>query len=117
MQKGRTVIFGAGTGNPFFTTDTAAALRASEMNCTMLMKGTKVDGVYDSDPAKNPAAKRFDRLSYHQVLAEDLNVMDHSAISLARENKIPIAVFNLNTEGMMSQVVKAWYLHLGQLNR
>ena len=106
MQKGRTVIFGAGTGNPFFTTDTAAALRASEVNCTMLMKGTKVDGVYDSDPAKNPAAKRFDRLSYHQVLAEDLNVMDHSAISLARENKIPIAVFNLNTEGMMSQVVK-----------
>ena len=106
MEKGRLVIFAAGTGNPFFTTDTAAALRASEMNCTMLLKGTKVDGVYDSDPAKNLNAKRFERLSYHQVLADDLNVMDHAAISLARENAIPICVFNMNTEGMMAKVVK-----------
>lgn len=106
MQKGRIVIFAAGTGNPFFTTDTAAALRASEMNCDALLKGTRVDGVYDSDPEKNPDAKRFDRLDYMDVLAQDLKVMDASAISLARENKIPILVFSIEQAGGFSKVLK-----------
>ena len=106
MEKGRVVIFAAGTGNPFFTTDTAAALRASEMNCDALLKGTKVDGVYNADPAKDPNATRYEQLSFHQVLAEDLNVMDHAAISLARENHIPILVFSLNEIGSMAAVVQ-----------
>jgi len=106
LEKGRVVIFAAGTGNPFFTTDTAAALRASEMNCDALLKGTKVDGVHNADPAKDPNAVRYDRLSFHQVLAEDLNVMDHAAISLARENHIPILVFSLNEIGSMASVVQ-----------
>ena len=106
LEKGRVVIFAAGTGNPFFTTDTAAALRASEMNCDALLKGTKVDGVYNADPAKDPTAVRYERLSFHQVLAEDLNVMDHAAISLARENHIPILVFSLNEIGSMAAVVQ-----------
>ena len=106
LEKGRVVIFAAGTGNPFFTTDTAAALRASEMNCDALLKGTKVDGVYNADPAKDPNAVRYDRLAFHQVLAEDLNVMDHAAISLARENHIPILVFSLNEIGSMASVVQ-----------
>ena len=106
LEKGRVVIFAAGTGNPFFTTDTAAALRASEMNCDALLKGTKVDGVYNADPAKDPNAVRYDRLSFHQVLAEDLNVMDHAAISLASENHIPILVFSLNEIGSMASVVQ-----------
>ncbi|WP_183416757.1 MULTISPECIES: UMP kinase [Limibacillus] len=105
LEKGRIIIFGAGTGNPFFTTDTAAALRASEMNCDLLLKGTKVDGVYDADPVKNPRAKRYDRLTYHRVLTEDLGVMDHSAISLARENRIPIAVFSINQPGAFAEVI------------
>lgn len=106
LEKGRVVIFAAGTGNPFFTTDTAAALRASEMNCDALLKGTKVDGVYNADPAKDSTAVRYERLSFHQVLAEDLNVMDHAAISLARENHIPILVFSLNEIGSMAAVVQ-----------
>jgi len=106
MEKGRVVIFGAGTGNPFFTTDTAAALRASEMGCDLLLKGTKVDGVYDDDPVKNPEARRFESLTYHQVLSQDLTVMDHSAISLARENAIPIMVFSIYQEGAFAQVVR-----------
>ena len=106
LEKGRVVIFAAGTGNPFFTTDTAAALRASEMNCDALLKGTKVDGVYNADPAKASTAVRYERLSFHQVLAEDLNVMDHAAISLARENHIPILVFSLNEIGSMAAVVQ-----------
>ncbi len=93
MEKGRVVIFAAGTGNPFFTTDTAAALRASEMGCDALLKGTKVDGVYSADPNKVTNAERYDRLTYLDVLARDLQVMDASAIALARENKIPILVF------------------------
>jgi uridylate kinase len=93
MEKGRVVIFAAGTGNPFFTTDTAAALRASEMGCDALLKGTKVDGVYSADPNKVTNAERYDRLAYLDVLARDLQVMDASAIALARENKIPILVF------------------------
>lgn len=105
LQRGRVVIFAGGTGNPFFTTDTAAALRATEMGCDAMLKGTQVDGVYDSDPQKNPDAKRLETLSYHRVLADDLQVMDASAISLARENKIPILVFSIHTIGAFGEVV------------
>ncbi|MFQ6017224.1 MAG: UMP kinase [Kiloniellaceae bacterium] len=105
MEKGRIVIFGAGTGNPFFTTDTAAALRASEMGCDVLLKGTKVDGVYDADPAKVKDAKRYERLSYLEVLSKDLGVMDHAAISLARENAIPILVFSVYESGAVTEVL------------
>ena len=106
LEKGRVVIFAAGTGNPFFTTDTAAALRASEMNCQALLKGTRVDGVYSYDPKKNKDAKRFDRVSYMQVLTDDLRVMDASAIALSRENNIPILVFSIETPGEFERVVK-----------
>ena len=105
LEKGRVVIFAAGTGNPFFTTDTAAALRASEMNCTALLKGTRVDGVYSADPEKDPTATRYDRLSYLQVLSDDLRVMDASAISLARENNIPILVFSILDSGGFQRVL------------
>jgi uridylate kinase len=105
MEKGRVVIFGAGTGNPFFTTDTAAALRAAEMNCDAMMKATQVDGVYSADPKKDPTAVRYDSLSYHEVLAWDLKVMDASAISVSRENKIPILVFSLQDPGALAQVL------------
>lgn len=105
MERGRVVIFAAGTGNPFFTTDTAAALRAVEMNCDALLKGTQVDGVYDSDPKKNPDAKRIEKLSYRKVLSDDLRVMDASAISLARENDIPILVFSIHEKGQFAKVV------------
>jgi uridylate kinase len=106
LEKGRVVIFGAGTGNPFFTTDTAAALRASEMGCHALLKATKVDGVYDADPYRVPDAKRFERLSYHEVLARDLQVMDAAAVSLARENRIPILVFSIFENGGFADVVQ-----------
>jgi len=106
MEKGRVVIFGAGTGNPFFTTDTAAALRASEMGCDVLLKGTKVDGVYDADPVKVPEAKRFERLGYMDVLTRDLGIMDHTAISLARENNIPILVFSIYDSGAFAEVLR-----------
>jgi uridylate kinase len=106
MEKGRVVIFAAGTGNPFFTTDTAAALRASEMNCEALLKGTKVDGVYSADPVKDPNAERYDKLTYLAVLSRDLQVMDASAISLARENNIPILVFSIHNPGAFAEVVK-----------
>ena len=106
LEKGRVVIFAAGTGNPFFTTDTAAALRASEMNCQALVKGTRVDGVYSDDPEKNKDAKRYDRVSYMQVLTDDLRVMDASAIALSRENNIPILVFSIETPGEFERVVK-----------
>jgi uridylate kinase len=106
LEKGRVVIFAAGTGNPFFTTDTAAALRASEMNCQALLKGTRVDGVYSDDPEKNKEAKRFHRVSYMQVLTDDLRVMDASAIALSRENNIPILVFSIETPGEFERVVK-----------
>src|SRR5579862_1804042 len=105
LEKGRVVIFGAGTGNPFFTTDTAAALRASEMGCDALLKATKVDGVYDADPHLVPGAKRFERLEYRDVLARDLQVMDASAISLARENNIPILVFSIFEAGGFARLV------------
>jgi len=106
MEKGRVVIFGAGTGNPFFTTDTAAALRASEMQVDALLKGTKVDGVYAADPVKVPDAERYERLGYLEVLSRDLAVMDHAAISLARENRIPILVFSIAQPGAFAEVVQ-----------
>ena len=106
MEKGRAVIFAAGTGNPFFTTDTAAALRATEMECDALFKGTQVDGVYSADPKIEPNAKRYDRLTYMDVLSRDLKVMDASAISLARENAIPIVVFSLSKPGTLARVVR-----------
>ncbi|MDA0231595.1 MAG: UMP kinase [Proteobacteria bacterium] len=106
MGKGRLVIFAAGTGNPFFTTDTAAALRAAEMGCDALFKGTKVDGVYSADPELDSSAERYDRLSYLDVLSRDLKVMDASAISLARENRIPIVVFSIRQPGGLSAVLK-----------
>jgi uridylate kinase len=106
MEKGRVVIFAAGTGNPFFTTDTAAALRAAEMNCQAMLKGTQVDGVYTADPKKVPDAKRFETLSYHEVLSRDLQVMDASAVSLSRENKIPIIVFSIQTRGALAAVLR-----------
>ncbi len=105
MEKGRVVIFAAGTGNPFFTTDTAAALRAAEMGCDVLVKATNVDGVYSADPKKDPSARRFERLSYMQVLRADLKVMDASAISLCRENRIPILVFSIREEGALPAVL------------
>jgi uridylate kinase len=105
MEKGRVVIFAAGTGNPFFTTDTAAALRAAEMGVEALLKATQVDGVYSADPKKVPDAVRYDSLSYHQVLAKDLQVMDASAISVSRENHIPILVFSLAEPGTLAEVL------------
>ncbi len=107
MEKGRAVIFAAGTGNPFFTTDTAAALRASEMGCDVLMKATKVDGVYSEDPLLNPNAERFASLSYLDVLSRDLKVMDATAIAQARENGIPILVFSLHNEGALVDAVQS----------
>lgn len=105
IELGRIVIFAGGTGNPFFTTDTAASLRASEMACDALLKGTNVDGVYDADPQKEANAKRFDHLTFHDVLTRDLKVMDASAISLARENGIPILVFSIHNPGAFSDVI------------
>jgi len=105
LEKGRVVIFAAGTGNPFFTTDTAAALRAAEMGCDAMLKATQVDGVYSADPKKDPKATRYDSLSYHEVLAQNLQVMDAAAISLSRENHIPILVFSLAEKGALAQVL------------
>jgi uridylate kinase len=106
MEKGRIVIFAAGTGNPFFTTDTAAALRAVEMGCDGLFKGTQVDGVYSADPHKDPNAIHYERMTYKEVLTNDLAVMDAAAITLARENKIPIVVFALQEEGAFLKVLR-----------
>ena len=105
MEKNRVVIFAGGTGNPFFTTDTAAALRAVEMNCDELLKGTQVDGVYDADPKTNKNANRFEKLSYQDVLTQNLRVMDTSAIALARENEVPILVFSIHNPGGLADVV------------
>jgi uridylate kinase len=104
MEKGRVVIFAAGTGNPFFTTDTAAALRAVEMNCDALLKATQVDGVYDSDPKKNANAKRYDRLTFDKVIGDDLKVLDTAAIALARDNRLPIVVFNMHEDNALMRV-------------
>ncbi|MEE8295480.1 MAG: UMP kinase [Sphingomonadales bacterium] len=106
MAKGRTVIFAAGTGNPFFTTDTAAALRAAEMSCDVLLKGTQVDGVYSADPKKNPKAEFYKSLKYMDVLSQDLKVMDASAITLCRENKIPIVVFSIHKKGAFQNALE-----------
>jgi len=106
MEKGRVVIFAAGTGNPYFTTDTAAALRATEMNCDAIFKGTQVDGVYSADPHKVADAERYDSLTYLEVLSRDLRVMDASAISLARENNIPILVFSIHNPNAFAAVVQ-----------
>lgn len=105
MERGRVVIFAAGTGNPYFTTDTAAALRAAEMECEVLLKGTQVDGVYSADPNLDVNAERYERLSFGRVLREELKVMDPSAISLARENRIPILIFSIHNKGAFSAVV------------
>lgn len=105
MEKGRVVIFAAGTGNPFFTTDTAAALRAAEMKCDAILKGTQVSGVYSADPKTDPDAEFFTELSYMDVLSNDLKVMDASAISVARENKIPIVVFSIHDAGALARVL------------
>ena len=106
LEKGRVVIFAAGTGNPYFTTDTTAALRALEIGAECLMKATKVDGIYDCDPVKNPDAKRYDRISYIDVLAKGLHVMDSTATSLCMDNKMPILVFDLTVNGNISRVLK-----------
>lgn len=105
LEKGRVVIFAAGTGAPYFTTDTAAALRAAEMNCDALFKGTSVDGVYTADPKKDKTAERYKKLNYLEVLSKDLKVMDASAVSLMRENAIPIVVFSIRTPGALNEVI------------
>ena len=105
LEKGRIVIFGAGTGNPYFTTDTAAALRAVEIEADVIIKGTRVDGVYDSDPERNPSAFKFDEISYLDVLKKDLKVMDMTAITLCRENALPILVFNMNRPGNFKKLI------------
>ena len=105
MERNRVVIFAAGTGNPYFTTDTAAALRASEMSCDCLLKGTKVDGVYSADPTIHPDAKRYDKLSHFDILRNDLQVMDAAAITLCRENNIPIIVFSIHNQGEVKRVI------------
>lgn len=103
---GRVVVFGAGTGNPFFTTDTTAALRAIELGCDAVAKATQVDGVYDADPKTNPNAKRYDNLTYGEVLARDLKVMDGAAIALARDNNLPVVVFSIKEEGNLLKVLR-----------
>ncbi|UDF02328.1 UMP kinase [Asticcacaulis sp. AND118] len=111
LEKGRVVIFAAGTGAPYFTTDTAAALRAAEMTCDALFKGTSVDGVYTADPKKDASAQRYDRLSYMEVLSKDLRVMDASAVSLMRENDIPIVVFSIREAGGLRKVITGQGVH------
>ena len=106
LEKGRVVIFAAGTGNPFFTTDTAASLRAIEIDAELLLKATKVNGIYSDDPLKNPAAKRYTRLTFDRVLTEKLNVMDATAIVMCRDNRLPLRVFNLNNPGDLTRIVR-----------
>jgi uridylate kinase len=106
LEKGRIVLFGAGTGNPFFTTDTAASLRAIEIEAQLLLKATKVNGIYSDDPVKNPAATRYARLTFERVLTEKLNVMDATAVVMCRDNNMPLRVFNLNNAGDLVRVVK-----------
>lgn len=106
LEKGRVIIFAAGTGNPYFTTDTTAALRACEINAECLLKATKVDGIYDKDPVKHPDAKRFEKLSYLEVLAKELHVMDSTATSLCMDNNLPILVFDMTVHGNIARVLK-----------
>jgi uridylate kinase len=105
LEKGRIVLFAAGTGNPYFTTDTAAALRAAEMSCDALFKGTSVDGVYDADPKKVAGAKRYETVTFGKVLSDDLKVMDAAAVALCRDNNIPIVVFNIRQSGNLAEVL------------
>ena len=111
LEKGRVVIFAAGIGSPFFTTDTAAALRAAEMGCDALLKGTSVDGVYTADPKKDASAERYDRLTYHDVLSQNLRVMDAAAVSLMRENGVPIVVFSIRERGALLKVLTGSGVH------
>ena len=104
LQKGRVVIFGGGTGNPYFTTDTAAVLRAIEIEADVILKGTRVDGIYSDDPEKNPSAKKYESISFDQVLQKKLSVMDLTAFTLCQENNLPIKVFNMNVEGNLTKV-------------
>ncbi|PSQ92382.1 MAG: UMP kinase [Proteobacteria bacterium SW_6_67_9] len=106
LQKGRVVVFAAGTGNPFFTTDSAASLRAIEIGADVMFKGTKVDGVFDADPVSNPAARRFDRVTYDQVFTDNLAVMDATAVVMCRDNSIPLHIFNLNNDGDLLRAVQ-----------
>jgi len=106
LEKGRIAIFAAGTGNPFFTTDSAAALRATEINAELLLKATKVDGIYDADPKKNPNAKRFDQLTYDEVIQRNLQVMDTAAFALCRENDIPLRIYDIGREGALMDILK-----------
>jgi uridylate kinase len=106
LEKGRVVIFGAGTGNPYFTTDTAGSLRAIEIKADVILKGTRVDGIYTADPEKNPDATRFDKISFSEVINKNLKVMDMTAFTLCQENNLPIIVFDMNTPGTLLQVVQ-----------
>lgn len=106
LEKGRVVIFGAGTGNPYFTTDSAASLRAIEIEADVILKGTRVDGIYSADPEKDPSAKKFDTISFEEVYAKGLNVMDMTAFTLCNENNLPIVVFDMNTPGNLAKVVR-----------
>ena len=105
LEKGRIVIFGSGTGNPFFTTDSAASLRAIEIDCDVIFKGTRVDGVYDSDPEKNPSAVKFESISFDQAYEKKLKIMDMTAFTLCKENNIPVVVFDINKSGNLKRVV------------
>jgi uridylate kinase len=105
LEKGRVVIFGAGTGNPYFTTDTAAALRATEIEADVILKGTRVDGIYDSDPEKNPKAKKYDNITFGEALKKKLNVMDLTAFTLCQENNLPIIVFDVNNKGNLKKIL------------
>jgi len=106
LEKGRVVIFGAGTGNPYFTTDTAGSLRAIEMKADVILKGTRVDGVYDADPEKNPTAKKFETISFQDCISKNLKVMDMTAFTLCMENKLPIIVFDMNQAGNLLKIVQ-----------
>ncbi len=106
LEKGRVVIFGAGTGNPYFTTDTAGSLRAIEMKADVILKGTRVDGIYNADPEKDPSAKRYEKLSFQECINQNLKVMDMTAFTLCMENNLPIIVFNVNTQGNLLQVIQ-----------
>jgi uridylate kinase len=106
LEKGRIVIFSAGTGNPYFTTDTAAVLRGIEVNADVILKGTRVDGVYDADPEKNPTAKKFETISFQECISKNLKVMDMTAFTLCMENKLPIIVFDMNQAGNLMKIVQ-----------
>jgi len=106
LEKGRVVIFGSGTGNPFFTTDSAAVLRAIEINADVILKGTRVDGIYNEDPEKNKGAIKFENLSFDEAISKGLKIMDTTAFTLSQENKLPIIVFDMNTKGNLKKVIK-----------